>query len=78
MDGEASDRRTRRRRVIVLSEVDRRLLEEGVQTTRPGPAAPVRALPDRASGDTDIAWGDARDSNDRRLEEDVPPHWGRQ
>jgi hypothetical protein len=26
--------------------------------------------------DTDAAWGDARDSNDQRLKNDKPPHWG--
>lgn len=26
--------------------------------------------------DTDAAWGDSRDSNDQRLKNDKPPHWG--
>lgn len=45
-------------------------------TPRRGPDA---ADPLRASGDTDAAWGDRADStsNDARLREDVPPHWGR-
>ncbi|NLI18470.1 MAG: hypothetical protein GX427_06610 [Actinomycetales bacterium] len=36
---------------------------------------PGSVVPTRAAEDTDIAWGDAPDSNDRRLREDVPPHW---
>lgn len=31
---------------------------------------------DRAFEDTPAAWGDGEDNNDRRLEEDRPPHWG--
>jgi hypothetical protein len=26
--------------------------------------------------DTDAAWGDRSDSNDQRLKNDKPPHWG--
>lgn len=31
---------------------------------------------DRAFEDTDAAWGDSSDSNDQRLRQDKPPHWG--
>ena len=31
---------------------------------------------DKAFEDTDLAWGDRADSNDRRLRDDKPPHWG--
>ncbi len=31
---------------------------------------------DRAFEDTDAAWGDRGDSNDQRLRQDKPPHWG--
>lgn len=40
-------------------------------------AASGAGAPVRASGDTDAAWGDRPDSNDARLREDVPPHWGK-
>ena len=30
----------------------------------------------RVFEDTDAAWGDGNDSNDQRLREDKPPHWG--
>jgi hypothetical protein len=31
---------------------------------------------ERSKDDTDTGWGDAGSSNDRRLKEDKPPHWG--
>jgi hypothetical protein len=31
---------------------------------------------DRAFEDTDLAWGERAGSNDQRLAEDKPPHWG--
>ena len=31
---------------------------------------------DRSEDDTDVGWGDSGSSNDRRLKEDKPPHWG--
>jgi len=31
---------------------------------------------DRAFEDTDLAWGEKSDSNDDRLRQDKPPHWG--
>lgn len=31
---------------------------------------------DRAFEDSDLAWGDRGDSNDLRLRQDKPPHWG--
>ena len=30
----------------------------------------------RSNDDTDIGWGDSGSSNDRRLKDDKPPHWG--
>ena len=36
----------------------------------------VVILPDQTRDDTDIGWGERRDSNDDRLWEDRPPHWG--
>lgn len=30
----------------------------------------------RANDDTDVGWGDSSQSNDRRLKDDKPPHWG--
>ncbi|RPF26141.1 hypothetical protein [Georgenia muralis] len=66
-------RRRRHRRVIALSEVDRRRLASGevageaeaLHTGDPGAVAGP-AAPGAAGG------------NDARLIEDVPPHWGRQ
>ena len=36
--------------------------------------APV--LPDQTRDDTDQGWGERAGSNDDRLLEDRPPHWG--
>ncbi|GIF70611.1 hypothetical protein [Asanoa siamensis] len=33
-------------------------------------------LPEQTRDDTDRGWGERTDSNDDRLWEDVPPHWG--
>ena len=30
----------------------------------------------RSNDDTDVGWGDSGSSNDRRLKDDKPPHWG--
>lgn len=30
----------------------------------------------RSEDDTDVGWGESASSNDRRLKEDKPPHWG--
>lgn len=56
------------------------------RVVRPGPEASDAAgadalrqhpptLPQRATEDTDAAWGGGEDSNDARLRRDVPPHW---
>jgi hypothetical protein len=37
---------------------------------------PLFELEPRALEDTHFAWGDPADSNDFRLREDKPPHWG--
>jgi hypothetical protein len=37
---------------------------------------PLFELDERAFEDTDMAWGDREDSNDQRLRDDKPPHWG--
>ena len=73
-------RRRRHRRVIALSEVDRRRLAAGevageaeaLHTGDPG-AGTAAPRTDRAAPGTDGAGG-----NDARLLDDVPPHWGRQ
>ena len=31
---------------------------------------------DRAFKDTDMAWGERSQTNDQRLRDDKPPHWG--
>jgi hypothetical protein len=33
-------------------------------------------LPEQSRDDTDRGWGDREGSNDDRLLEDKPPHWG--
>jgi hypothetical protein len=35
-----------------------------------------KLLPDSTTDDTDAGWGERRDTNDERLLEDRPPHWG--
>ena len=46
----------------------------GLQVTkRP---LPLFDANDQAFEDTDVAWGDRGDSNDFRLRQDKPPHWG--
>jgi hypothetical protein len=37
---------------------------------------PLFDLEPKAFEDTASAWGDPEDSNDQRLREDKPPHWG--
>lgn len=37
---------------------------------------PLFESADRAFEDTDAAWGERSDSNDQRLRQDKPPHWG--
>ena len=37
---------------------------------------PLFDAADRAFEDTDAAWGEGSDSNDQRLRQDKPPHWG--
>jgi hypothetical protein len=39
-------------------------------------AEDVPVLPDQTRDDTDRGWGDVDASNDDRLLEDKPPHWG--
>jgi hypothetical protein len=39
-----------------------------------GDDAPV--VPEQTGDDTDRGWGERADSNDDRLLEDRPPHWG--
>jgi len=37
---------------------------------------PLFEFPEKSFEDTAAAWGDGEDSNDQRLREDRPPHWG--
>lgn len=46
----------------------------GMQVTKR--SVPLFDDSDRAFEDTDAAWGDRVDSNDQRLKQDKPPHWG--
>lgn len=36
----------------------------------------VPVLPDQTRDDTERGWGESSHSNDDRLFEDRPPHWG--
>ncbi len=49
--------------------------EQG-DVSEPPPTVQVTVLPTRAVEDEDRSWGEGPDSNERRLLEDVPPHWG--
>jgi hypothetical protein len=65
--------RRRHRRVVALSDVDRRRLEAGeianpVEALHTGDAGPVEV-----SGTPESGEG----PNDARLLRDVPPHWGK-
>jgi len=46
--------------------------ELGMQVTR----KPQTLFDEPSFDETDAAWGDSRDSNDQRLQNDKPPHWG--
>ncbi len=46
--------------------------ELGMQITR----KPQTLFDEPSFEETDAAWGDSRDSNDQRLKNDKPPHWG--
>ena len=65
--------RGRHRRVVALSEVDRRRLEAGEI------ADPVDALHVTDAGPVEVSGerGRGEGPNDARLLRDVPPHWGR-
>lgn len=74
----------RHRRVVRRSAVDHDPeVPSGAPVSTPGgePVQPDRSagaepiLPNRAAEDCDSAWGDGSDSNDRRLRDNVPPHW---
>ncbi|MFC7404804.1 hypothetical protein [Georgenia alba] len=63
--------RRRHRRVVRLSEVDRRRLEAGELE---GPVQALHARDEAAPAPQDE---DTRSGDDERLLRDVPPHWGR-
>lgn len=65
----------RHRRVVVLSDVDRRLIEAGMDPLAINAAPTVRALPAKAAEDDDPRE-DRGANNDAVLRENVPPHWG--
>lgn len=46
----------------------------GMQVTKR--TLPLFDADDKAFEDSDLAWGDRGDSNDARLKQDKPPHWG--
>jgi hypothetical protein len=37
---------------------------------------PLFEKEEKAFEDSDLAWGDRAESNDNRLKQDKPPHWG--
>jgi hypothetical protein len=39
-------------------------------------AGEAAVLPDQTRDDTGVGWGERDDTNDDRLLEDRPPHWG--
>lgn len=56
----------------------RRVRMPGAEGADPNPQGRIgQDAPPPASGDTDAAWGDRGNSNDARLREDLPPHWGK-
>lgn len=76
----------RHRRVVRPSVVDdpaggQDAPTEDASGAAPAASPPTRSvaddpvIPNRAAEDCDAVWGDSADSNDRRLREDVPPHW---
>ncbi|HEV7960949.1 MAG TPA: hypothetical protein VGP57_00270 [Actinoplanes sp.] len=40
------------------------------------PEEEASLLPEQTRDDTERGWGEREDSNDDRLLEDRPPHWG--
>ncbi|UNX55448.1 hypothetical protein MF406_04055 [Georgenia sp. TF02-10] len=64
--------RRRHRRVVALSEVDRRRLDSGEIASAEEALHGGDAAPDERD-----APAAARGPNDDRLLRDVPPHWGR-
>lgn len=55
--------------------VAQRIAQElGIEITKK--PQPLFELEPKAYEDTASAWGDPEDSNDQRLREDKPPHWG--
>lgn len=69
----AVERVTGRRRRRVVSPMVEAASGEPAAPGATIPPEPV--LPTRAAEDSDAAWGDAEDSNDARLRDNVPPHW---
>jgi len=51
-----------------MSEPDRGKDDRRVSTEDP-------VLPDQTADDTDAGWGAGSDDDDRRLQQDRPPHW---
>ena len=49
-------------------------IELGIELTKK--PQPLFEMEPKAFEDTSAAWGDPEDSNDARLREDKPPHWG--
>lgn len=64
-----------RRRAVHISEVDQRLIDKGLPPSWEEP--PVGALEDAQQGGVSSVPGGAGgpDSNDARLQAEVPPHW---
>lgn len=67
-------RQRKHRRVVAVSKADQLLA--GAEVGGPGVPSSGAVVPDRAAEDHPEAWGDLPEPNDRRLIEDVPPHWG--
>ncbi|OKL54756.1 hypothetical protein BSZ39_02415 [Bowdeniella nasicola] len=69
-------RKKKPRRVTVLSEVDKR--EREANKDAPVQRSHSSVLPTASESESAGAWHDGDDSNDARLLENLPPHWGRQ
>jgi hypothetical protein len=55
----------------------RRVIREGAPGADPAPLRRPKGAdaPERATEDTDAAWGDRPGANDEELKRNVPPHW---
>ena len=65
------------RRVVALSEVDKRAGREKREGESAAEFRSRSVLPRYGEGESPAAWGEDTDSNDRDLLTNRPPHWDR-